>query len=1084
MWVAHVSKPATVGKIIGASIAIAAGADPYAIAALLIIGYVLEQMNKPPKMKAEARSRMLSGRDPQAPWRIVYGAPRLAGTINYMQLSGPNNEFLNVVYTLAVGDRGESVAASTINNITAMYFDNEVITLDAGITAGASGTDKWSGLVYCKGYVGSSSQTADTTLIAESEPDWFENTTGVRFDGVNHYTVTAPHATLNPAAITVEIAVRPRNSQLGWLVCFYDGTNYYGLRMNADRKVEWIDSAGNGVTSATALTLHTQYYVSVTAAAGGVGSEIFIDGVSDASNGTNYTVGDDDPLIRFGSKDGGSQFFPGDLDYPRLWSEVRGDSDILANIATDTPTEPSPTTLVSNWKFDEGSGSFVADSGTASNTGTLNPVWTTVHRGRGTAYVYLRLKWDSTIFSNGLPNVTFDLEGRKVRDPRLSPTASAYSDNPALCLADYLTNNKFGLGIAEADIDDTLLATAATECEDAVSLAAGGTEERYTVNGSFTTDKTPQTIIGELLAAMSGRLAWVGGKWGIYAGAYVAPTVTLTESDFRGPLRVSPLAGRSASFNAVKGVFIDADNNHQPADFAPVTNATYQTEDGGRRIYSDVAFPYTTSASRAQRLAKIILEQRRQATTVNIPGRLSCWQLQPPQNVAVTYARFGWTAKVFEVKSSILIYDPRTGELGCNLVLNETASGLYDWSEEETTVDLAPNSNLPSAVKVIPPTGLTLQSGLKWNTINVTWTAPVDQYVTDGGKFEIEYRLSGQSPEDDWRPGQPIDGSRVKAFLSDVKASLTYDVRLRSINSVGIASPWEQVNDHIVLTASPGKWTTGVQLGSDLNIAAGSGLPALAAMNETDVAYIESNEDDLRMFRFDSEVFAQVGNDLNIPSGAAALASLSATRVAFIDIADDDLRTYDFDEGTGNWTKTGNDLNISDVATVTITAMSSSRIALFDTFNKDLRAYDFDETDWAQVGSDLPITATTSGASLAAMNSTDVAYIDNGNDNLRLYRFTESTGIWAQVGNGLNIPLAAAVDITSLNATDIAYIDNVNGVLRTYRFDGTDWAKIGTDTVITGFGNIAISAMNGTDIAFYDSSNKDLRKYRFNFSIE
>ena len=59
--------------------------------------------------------------------------------------------------------------------------------------------------------------------------------------------------------------------------------------------------------------------------------------------------------------------------------------------------------------------------------------WTTDHRLRGIAYVYVRLDFDQDVYTNGVPNVTFEVEGRKVFDPRNSSTA--FSANPALCLS-------------------------------------------------------------------------------------------------------------------------------------------------------------------------------------------------------------------------------------------------------------------------------------------------------------------------------------------------------------------------------------------------------------------------------------------------------------------------------------------------------------------------------------------------------------------------------------------------------------------------------------------------------------------------
>lgn len=72
--------------------------------------------------------------------------------------------------------------------------------------------------------------------------------------------------------------------------------------------------------------------------------------------------------------------------------------------------------------------------------------WTTAHQQKGRAGVHVRLKWDANKFPNGVPNITFDIDGALVYDPRSS--TRAFSSNAALCLADYLTSADYGLGAA------------------------------------------------------------------------------------------------------------------------------------------------------------------------------------------------------------------------------------------------------------------------------------------------------------------------------------------------------------------------------------------------------------------------------------------------------------------------------------------------------------------------------------------------------------------------------------------------------------------------------------------------------------
>lgn len=99
-------------------------------------------------------------------------------------------------------------------------------------------------------------------------------------------------------------------------------------------------------------------------------------------------------------------------------------------------------------------------------------VWTSDHRLRGTAGVYIRLKYNTNLFPNGIPNITALCRGKKVFDPRSSLTV--WSNNAALILADYLTTEQKdgGMGFDFAsEIDIPELIASANNCDELVELA-------------------------------------------------------------------------------------------------------------------------------------------------------------------------------------------------------------------------------------------------------------------------------------------------------------------------------------------------------------------------------------------------------------------------------------------------------------------------------------------------------------------------------------------------------------------------------------------------------------------------------------
>lgn len=419
---------------------------------------------------------------------------------------------------------------------------------------------------------------------------------------------------------------------------------------------------------------------------------------------------------------------------------------------------------------------------------------------KGLAVLGVRAVFDQDKFPQGLPNFTAKVRGKKVYDPRTSTTA--YSTNAALCIRDYLTNTEFGLGATAAEIDDSAFSTAADVCDENVSLAAGGTEKRYTINGAFSSGEKPKDVLGKMLTACGGQLAYVGGKWVLRVAAYRSPSLTLTDDDIVGEITIQGSQSRRDIFNAVKGTYSEPQTLYQLSSFPPQTNATYEAEDN-ERIYKDIQLPFTTSVATCQRLAKIDLEKARQQISVTMSCKLTAFALQPGDTVNLTIPRYGWSSKIFEVINwdfEFVSSDSGSTPI-VNLSLRETASGVYDWnSGMETTVDIAPNTNLPDPFDVITP-GLSVSDDLI--VVNQEALTKLVINVTGQSAFFAGYEVQAKlSTDTDWI-GVGEGTNNIFEFVN-VLDSVTYNVRARIINSLGVRSDWVTVSHTTVgKTAAP-----------------------------------------------------------------------------------------------------------------------------------------------------------------------------------------------------------------------------------------------------------------------------------------
>lgn len=430
--------------------------------------------------------------------------------------------------------------------------------------------------------------------------------------------------------------------------------------------------------------------------------------------------------------------------------------------------------------------------------------WTDAHRQTGCTKLYVRVVANNDLFPTGLPNVTAVVRGKNdIYDPR--DLSTGWSDNPALIIANYLCDATVGLGLVYADeINATDLAAAANVCDESVTLADGGSEARYTCNGSFLVSEAPVAIVGKLASAFAGHVVQIGAKWNILAGAYLVPTVELDADDLAGPLEFQSLVSRRDNCNGVKGIYVAPENNYQPTDFPAIKPAVYLAEDNNERAWHDLELSYTNSGTMAQRIAKIELLRTRQGLTVKWSGKLSCYRAQPGKTVALTLDKYGWSAKPFFVVGGRFTA-AADGTLGYALDLRETAAGVFDWdASEEQAVDFAPNTDLGDPFTVEAPGTPTVSeelyettgsAGVKARAV-VAWDAVVDAFVVG---YEPAYKLTADS---DWIARPVVTGTRDT--LDDL-APASYSFRVRAINTLGQRSAWSdtRVAELTGLTAPP-----------------------------------------------------------------------------------------------------------------------------------------------------------------------------------------------------------------------------------------------------------------------------------------
>lgn len=431
-----------------------------------------------------------------------------------------------------------------------------------------------------------------------------------------------------------------------------------------------------------------------------------------------------------------------------------------------------------------------ADNQTANPTAVSDLTeWTTNHRLRGLAYAYFRFRFDADIYSSGVPSISAIMKGKPVFSVIQNATGWTQNSkekgrNPALCIRDFLTDTKYGLGITSSEINDSTTTAggfgyAEARCEDTINSKA-----RYLCDGVFDTALSPKGILDNLLSSCSGKLIYQNGKFNLYVGFYTAPSITLNEEDMIGETIIQTKLGRKDIFNTVKSTYYNKDEKFVSTEITPIASTKFKNEDDGEEIVANLSFTMVTDTNKVNELSAIELLKARQQITISITTSLAKgFQLQAGDFVNLTLDRLGFSNKVFEViEWSFTTPNSSESPLACSLVLRETDTTVYtnsvlsNISTSIEATDPAPDTSLTTSV--VAPTNLTLSSPAA-GKIKAVWECTIDP-----SQFVIEYKLQSAST---YTQDTFFKGNFRQFTMSHISAG-AYDVRVFARNSSGTES--------------------------------------------------------------------------------------------------------------------------------------------------------------------------------------------------------------------------------------------------------------------------------------------------------
>lgn len=328
--------------------------------------------------------------------------------------------------------------------------------------------------------------------------------------------------------------------------------------------------------------------------------------------------------------------------------------------------------------FDRGEDTATANATFVSECGGK---WTTDHRGKGIAKIYMKAEMTDAVVEAGFATPSAIVEGKDdILDPRDASTG--YTANAALVFYDWmrLLREEGGFGIPAAEMpDDDWISAQANVCDEVVE-----SEARYALDGIIVTGAAPSEIRDAMIINMAGTYTFSGGQHLARPGYWVPPSASLSESDLAAAIQVSAFISQGSAADQVLATYLDPASNYQPLP-AAVQTASPPPADASQL---DLDLGFVTSKYRAERIARIMLRRAQAEKTVVWPMNITGLAVKALDTVQLDTARYGLSNYAFSVGGWQL-----SADFGVILNLREENEEIY---EDGTPV--APPSVDPIAV--------------------------------------------------------------------------------------------------------------------------------------------------------------------------------------------------------------------------------------------------------------------------------------------------------------------------------------------------------------------------------------------------
>ena len=418
-----------------------------------------------------------------------------------------------------------------------------------------------------------------------------------------------------------------------------------------------------------------------------------------------------------------------------------------------------------------------------------------------TAYIALTLAASEAI-KGGNPTITSVCQGLLVETwtGSIWNTTKVYSRNPAACIRDFIINERYGLGIPKANLDDDTFSETYEYCEAMVDVPSGGQEARYRLDYIMDSTRPAEDILNDMLATFGGFLVYAGNKIKLRVekaelitqyfgdGSTTAQNATFDPGNIVKDSFTWNMPSMDERPNRLRVQWIDPDQNYVKV-YTQVDDRIDQ-DDRMQVVPKEVSTIGITRATQASRIAKLMMSKIKYASVnIQFSARLESIQCEVGDVVALTHQASMYSRKLFRI-TNMQESENETISFTCS----EYNASIYDDHQGSAVIVMQQPSgpNLYAALNDV--TGFSAlednfknKDGVFVTNIITSWTAiPADQLL------RIDHHLIQISSDGGttYRDAAFVSGDKTsyRIVLGNVQTNTTFMIRIKTVSDRGAES--------------------------------------------------------------------------------------------------------------------------------------------------------------------------------------------------------------------------------------------------------------------------------------------------------